>query len=509
MVRGTRTRCGPGCSTIDEAHDELHDSDPDQARQKAELEAERRAIGKRLMSRAARPPHRPRCATWACCPTTRSSTPRPPSTPPCTGRGRRGPDDRSRSRPDPYSYDRPARLRPVRTGTRQHLLRQRLQARDHRPGDRHRPAGRNGEPGASAPAAATSAPRTPPRTAHACPRCKTARIADDGSCLFQVVEPATVTSRDKREDARIRDDKRRARPALLHRGGRGGHPARATSSPGSWRHRHADVRRRLLPPRHDPARSTSDRVRYRRPGPRRLRRAARAAQPLPRLHRLRRRQRRRPARLRPRHRRGGLPRPPAAGSSSTTARGARCGAGKKTTRRRNRCCSPTSCRPKPCGCCCRPPPSHVEAKVHSFRAALRLGVDLHFGGDPQHLATTVASMPDNDSGERRWFLVLFDRLPGGTGYLDRLTKPDAFRDTLAAAYEALGCPCARGAAPGLPPLPAPLHPGALPGHRLPPGGADMLGSAARSPRTERTAGTSTDVDHTGLVGLDAPGRVRP
>lgn len=84
----------------------------------------------------------------------------------------------------------------------------------------------------------------------------------------------------------------------------------------------------------------------------------------------------------------------------------------------------------------------IDAKVQSFRAALRLGVDLHFGGDPQHLDTTVASMPDAESGERRWFLVLFDSLPGGTGYLDRLTKPDAFRETLAKAYDLLKqCPC--------------------------------------------------------------------
>ncbi|WP_327365069.1 hypothetical protein [Streptomyces sp. NBC_01217] len=45
-----------------------------------------------------------------------------------------------------------------------------------------------------------------------CPRCRASQIADDGSCLFQVVEPATVTSRDKREDARIRDDKGARRP---------------------------------------------------------------------------------------------------------------------------------------------------------------------------------------------------------------------------------------------------------------------------------------------------------
>ncbi|RSS45058.1 DUF1998 domain-containing protein [Streptomyces sp. WAC08241] len=72
----------------------------------------------------------------------------------------------------------------------------------------------------------------------------------------------------------------------------------------------------------------------------------------------------------------------------------------------------------------------VDEKVHSFRAALRLGVDRHFGGDPAHLDTTLATMPDTATGERRHFLVLYDRLPGGTGYLDRLKKPDAFRDTL-------------------------------------------------------------------------------
>ena len=84
----------------------------------------------------------------------------------------------------------------------------------------------------------------------------------------------------------------------------------------------------------------------------------------------------------------------------------------------------------------------VDEKVHSFRAALRLGVDRHFGGDPVHLDTTLATMPDAATGERRHFLVLYDRLPGGTGYLDRLKKPTAFRDTLAEARQMLmACLC--------------------------------------------------------------------
>ncbi|MGW5114057.1 DEAD/DEAH box helicase [Streptomyces noursei] len=84
----------------------------------------------------------------------------------------------------------------------------------------------------------------------------------------------------------------------------------------------------------------------------------------------------------------------------------------------------------------------VEEKAYSFQAALRLGVDGAFGGDPQHLDTTLATMPDRDTAETRHFLVLYDRLPHGTGYLDRLTAPAAFRKVLEDARTILvECPC--------------------------------------------------------------------
>ncbi|MFD8105935.1 DEAD/DEAH box helicase [Streptomyces microflavus] len=84
----------------------------------------------------------------------------------------------------------------------------------------------------------------------------------------------------------------------------------------------------------------------------------------------------------------------------------------------------------------------VDEKVHSFQAALRLGVDAAFGGDPQHLDTTLATMPDRDTAEKRHFLVLYDRLPHGTGYLDRLTDPAAFRQVLEDARRLMvECPC--------------------------------------------------------------------
>ncbi|WP_333768046.1 DUF1998 domain-containing protein [Streptomyces sp. IBSBF 2435] len=333
-----------------------------------------------------------------------------------------------------------------------------------------------------------------------CPRCKTSHIADDGSCLFQVVEPSTVTSRDKREDARIRDDKddrdRRTYTVVdavdIPVG---------EIEPGSWRHQHqtfgVDYCRRAI-------------IRRINVGPVRYDAQARDdfAGHL--------------VRLNPFHV------CTACGAASADGRpvfdhhtdevdslAARAGQlkhhrpwcplrrGKKTDAREEQVLLAHQLQTEALRVLIPAATADVDSKVHSFRAALRLGVDLHFGGDPQHLATTVASMPDNDSGERRWFLVLFDSLPGGTGYLDRLTKPDAFRATLAAAYEALkGCPCAEEQRRACHRC---LH------RYTPEPFQDIVSRQAALTMLEALLFTkdgedgweTTEVDHTGLVGLDA------
>lgn len=64
-------------------------------------------------------------------------------------------------------------------------------------------------------------------------------------------------------------------------------------------------------------------------------------------------------------------------------------------------------------------------------------------GDPQHLDIVTATMPDHDTGRRRQFLVLHDRLPGGTGYLHWLSDHDEFKDVLVRARHIIEtCPCA-------------------------------------------------------------------
>ncbi|MFI0895906.1 DEAD/DEAH box helicase [Streptomyces sp. NPDC020983] len=87
---------------------------------------------------------------------------------------------------------------------------------------------------------------------------------------------------------------------------------------------------------------------------------------------------------------------------------------------------------------------NVPERLASFSAALHLGLALRYGGDPAHIRSTAATEPDRETGLTRNHLVLYDALPGGTGYLQRLVDRDGeeFRTVLAAAQLGLrACPC--------------------------------------------------------------------
>ncbi len=59
-----------------------------------------------------------------------------------------------------------------------------------------------------------------------------------------------------------------------------------------------------------------------------------------------------------------------------------------------------------------------SSKLESFIAAFSMGMKLKFGGALQHLQTTLHTEPDPlGGGLRRQFLVVYDAVPGGTGYL--------------------------------------------------------------------------------------------
>ncbi|MEU7580583.1 DEAD/DEAH box helicase [Streptomyces sp. NPDC041068] len=87
--------------------------------------------------------------------------------------------------------------------------------------------------------------------------------------------------------------------------------------------------------------------------------------------------------------------------------------------------------------------ARAKERLASFTAALFVGIAARYGGDPDHIDIAAASMPDGTDTEwPRRFLVVYDRLPGGTGYLHRLASADGFREVLLKAREVIeGCPC--------------------------------------------------------------------
>lgn len=69
------------------------------------------------------------------------------------------------------------------------------------------------------------------------------------------------------------------------------------------------------------------------------------------------------------------------------------------------------------------------AGIHSFVAALQLGLKQKFGGQVNHLQTTIAEEPQPNSTLSKSFLYLYDTVPGGTGYLRQLIRnPAEMRD---------------------------------------------------------------------------------
>jgi len=85
----------------------------------------------------------------------------------------------------------------------------------------------------------------------------------------------------------------------------------------------------------------------------------------------------------------------------------------------------------------------VDSARASFKAALQLGLRCYFGGDPGHLIVRQVSEPIPGENEtRRNFLVLYDAVPGGTGYLADLCKDLNFIEVLDKAVKHItACQC--------------------------------------------------------------------
>jgi DEAD/DEAH box helicase domain-containing protein len=79
--------------------------------------------------------------------------------------------------------------------------------------------------------------------------------------------------------------------------------------------------------------------------------------------------------------------------------------------------------------------------VSSFRAALELGFRRKFGGQPAHLRVSTMSEPAGAARQR--FLVIYDTVPGGTGYLAELWRQGQLFTVMELALDAMKrCRCA-------------------------------------------------------------------
>lgn len=90
-------------------------------------------------------------------------------------------------------------------------------------------------------------------------------------------------------------------------------------------------------------------------------------------------------------------------------------------------------------------------KLHSFIAALQLGLKLHFKGNVEHLRILINEEPQPHSSLRRPYLFLYDTVPGGTGYLKQLLRQTdevidlEFMGVLEKALTVVNnCPCEDG-----------------------------------------------------------------
>ena len=85
----------------------------------------------------------------------------------------------------------------------------------------------------------------------------------------------------------------------------------------------------------------------------------------------------------------------------------------------------------------------TERCERSFVAALELGLRRRFGGEIAHLRAMTCAYPVEGSDRPQRYVLLFDTVPGGTGYLkDRMTAPERLLSVFEAALAAIEeCPC--------------------------------------------------------------------
>lgn len=83
-----------------------------------------------------------------------------------------------------------------------------------------------------------------------------------------------------------------------------------------------------------------------------------------------------------------------------------------------------------------------ESTINMFKAGLELGFKKYYKGNPQHIQIENYSEFNQKNSRFDKYLILYDTIPGGTGYLEKLFDPKEFTQVIKLAYEAIrDCNC--------------------------------------------------------------------
>lgn len=84
----------------------------------------------------------------------------------------------------------------------------------------------------------------------------------------------------------------------------------------------------------------------------------------------------------------------------------------------------------------------AQATVEMFKAGITLGLKAYYKSTPEHIRIDAYSEMNQATMTKDHYLVMYDIIPGGTGYLAKLYNPEAFTKVLQAAYESIrDCDC--------------------------------------------------------------------
>ncbi len=84
----------------------------------------------------------------------------------------------------------------------------------------------------------------------------------------------------------------------------------------------------------------------------------------------------------------------------------------------------------------------AKASVEMFKAGMEQGMKEYYHSSPEHIRMDSYAEVNQATGQKDYYLVMYDIIPGGTGYLAKLYDTEQFSRMILFAYEKIkGCTC--------------------------------------------------------------------